>query len=179
MQGTAHFHYKISHSLFREANGFFDHAAPLDAAVDMLDAHSTLRDQTIGSLLLCRELYSTRFLRGHDGPYSLEGESLKAQVLQKLTAGWQRIRGAVGNLLVMPLSFNRVAQKEDGEHVIDQEHVFDGVSLLLAAVIELLIIRVLGARDGSLGAIVTKRGPPSCGGELFSEFSRSSCCESA
>ena len=171
MQGTAHFHYKVAHSIFCEANGFFDHAAPFDAAVDVLNAHSTLRNQTVGSLLLRREVYSTRFFRGHDGLYPIEGESLKAQILQKLTAGWQRVRGAVGNRLVMPLSLNRVAQKDDGEHVIDQEYVLDGVFLFLAAVIELLIIRVLGARDGSFGAIVTKRGPPSCGGELVSELS--------
>ena len=80
MQSTAHFHYKVTHSLLCEANGFFDHAAPFDAAVDMLDAHSTLRDQAIGCLLLGRELYSTRFFGRHDGLYSLEGESLKLDV---------------------------------------------------------------------------------------------------
>ncbi len=78
----------------------------------------------------------------------------------------------------MPFSLNRVAQKEDGEHGIDQEHVFDGVFLFLTAVIELLIIRVLGARDGSLGAIVTKRGPPSDGDVLVLLVFWSSCCGS-
>lgn len=171
MQGTTHFHYKVTHSLSCETDGFFDHAAALDAAVDMLDAHSTLRNQTIGSFLLGREFFSTRFPGRCDRLYSIECESLKAKVLQQLTSGWQRVRGAVGNLFIVSLSLNRVAHKEDGERGIDQEHVFHRVFLFLSAVIELLIIRVLGARDGSLGAIVTKRGPPSCGGELVSELS--------
>ena len=174
MKSAAYFHYKVSHSVFDEADGFFDHATSLDAAVDMLDSHSTLRDQTIGGFLLGREFYSTRFLDRHDDFYSIECEGLKAKVLKKLASGRQRVRSAVGNFLIMPLTFNRLTQKEDRQRLIDQEHVFDGVFLFLAAVIELLIIRVLGARDGSLGAIVTKRGPPS-GGMSFSELSWTFC----
>ncbi len=113
MQSTADCHHKISHALFGEANDFLDHTASFDTAVYVLDAYSSPRDQTVGLLLLWRELHSTRLLGGHDGGDSLECEGLKAQILQKLAALWQGIGGAVGNLFIMPPSLNRIAQKED------------------------------------------------------------------
>ncbi len=82
MQGTAHFHHEVTYSLFCEANDFFGHATTLDAAVDMLDSDSTLRDQAIFCFLLGREFTRSRLFRGHDGFYSFEGESLEAQILQ-------------------------------------------------------------------------------------------------
>jgi hypothetical protein len=158
MESTAHFHHKIAYSILNEANSFFDHAAPFDTAVDMLDPHPTLGNQAISSLLLSCELTSTRFLGGGDGFYSLKSEGLEAQVLQKMASLWQRVRSGIGNSFIMPLSFNRITEEDDGEALIDQEHVFHRVPLFLAAVIELLIIRVLGARDHSLCSIMTKRG---------------------
>lgn len=88
MESTTDFHNNISQAIFNEANDFFDHATSLDAAVDMLDAHSALRDLTIGGFLLYRELYPARFLGGHDGGDSIECESLEAKVLHELAALW-------------------------------------------------------------------------------------------
>jgi hypothetical protein len=170
MESTAHFHHEVAHPFFNETNDFFHHPASFDAAIDVLDAHSTLGDQAIGGFLLDRELFASRLLGGHEGGHSIEGESLEAQILQELTARRQRIGRAIGNFLIMPLSLNRLAQKENFQGLVDQQHVFHRVFLFLAAVIELLIIRVLGARDTSLGAIVTKRGV-SVGSELCSEVS--------
>jgi hypothetical protein len=52
----------------------------------------------------------------------------------------------------------RLAQEEDTQGPIDQEEVFQHVPLVLAAITRLLFSRVVGARDGSLGAIMRKRG---------------------
>src|SRR5207247_1496512 len=41
---------------------------------------------------------------------------------------------------------------------IDEEQVFQHMSLFLAAITRLLFSRVCGARNGSLGAVMTKRG---------------------
>lgn len=40
MESTTHLHHKISHSILNEANDFFDHAAALDATVDVLNPYA-------------------------------------------------------------------------------------------------------------------------------------------
>src|SRR5262245_41734948 len=51
-----------------------------------------------------------------------------------------------------------VAQKEDEEQGIDQEHIFYRVVSFLAAITLFLCNRVLGADDASFGAVMGKRG---------------------
>jgi len=158
MKGTAHLHDEIPHPLPGEANDFFCNSASLDAAIDMLDAHSTPGDLTIGGFLFGCELPPAGLLGGHEGRHCIERKTLEAEILQKLASRRQGVRSGIGDPFVVHLALNRVTQKKDGRTPIDEQHVFHGVFLFLAAVIELLIIRVLGARDASLGAIVTKRG---------------------
>ena len=58
----------------------------------------------------------------------------------------------------MNLAFKGGTQKEDRQGGIDEQEVFQGVLLFLAAIVERLFSRVRGARDGSLGAVMAKRG---------------------
>src|SRR2546430_16980031 len=51
-----------------------------------------------------------------------------------------------------------VAQKEDDEERIDEQHIVDGVVLFLAAITLGLCRRVLGADDAAFGAVMGKRG---------------------
>src|SRR6266568_4736507 len=51
-----------------------------------------------------------------------------------------------------------VAQKEDDEERIDEQHIFDSVVLFLAALTLGLCRRVLGADDAAFGAVMGKRG---------------------
>jgi hypothetical protein len=51
-----------------------------------------------------------------------------------------------------------IAQKEDREQGIDEQDIFDGVVLFLAAITPRLFNRVLGADDPPFGAIMGKRG---------------------
>ena len=51
-----------------------------------------------------------------------------------------------------------VAQKEDTEEGIDQQDMFDRMVLFLAALTRGLFLRVLGADDAPLGAVMGKRG---------------------
>jgi hypothetical protein len=51
-----------------------------------------------------------------------------------------------------------VAQKEDEEQGIDEQDVFDGVVLFLAAITVGLFNRVLGADDASFRPVMGKRG---------------------
>jgi hypothetical protein len=70
----------------------------------------------------------------------------------------------------------RLAQEEDAQGAIDQEQVFQHVPLFLAAIIPFRFSRVVGARDGARGAVMTKRGVidggvlcPASAGELSSD----------
>src|SRR5215471_3148462 len=51
-----------------------------------------------------------------------------------------------------------ITQKEDHEQRIDEQDIFDGVVLFLAAITFRLCRRVLGADDAPLGAVMGKRG---------------------
>src|SRR2546426_4977129 len=51
-----------------------------------------------------------------------------------------------------------VAQKEDDEERIDEQDMFDGVVLFLAAITRGLLRRVLGADDAPFGPVMGTRG---------------------
>ena len=51
-----------------------------------------------------------------------------------------------------------VAEEEDREQGIDQQDIFYGVVLFLAAITPRLFSRLLGADDASFGAVMGKRG---------------------
>jgi len=51
-----------------------------------------------------------------------------------------------------------VAQKEDDEERIDEQDIFDGVVLCLAAITRGLLRRVLGADDTPFGPVMGTRG---------------------
>ena len=71
-----------------------------------------------------------------------------------------------------------LTQEEDGEHGVDQQHVFDGVALFLAAIIARLLSRILGTPDAPFGAIVPKRGEAGAGAAAGkSETLGGSCTE--
>ena len=52
-------------------------------------------------------------------------------------------------------------QKQDSEEGIDEQDIFDGVVLFLAALTFRLFSRVLGADDPPFGAVMGKRGDAS------------------
>ena len=51
-----------------------------------------------------------------------------------------------------------LAQEEDRERRVDEQHVFHRVVSFLAAITARLLKRILGALDAPFGAIVAKRG---------------------
>ncbi len=51
-----------------------------------------------------------------------------------------------------------VAQKEDEEQGVDEEHIFDRMVFFLAAITLFLFSRVLGADDAPFGPVMGKRG---------------------
>jgi hypothetical protein len=91
---------------------------------------------------------------GHAG----QREGLRAPILPQLTPRRQRLGGGVGDTLVMDTARRRLAPEEDAPGFIDREKGFPHGPLVPAAITRFLFSRVVGARDGSLGAVMTTRG---------------------
>ena len=82
MQGTADFHEQIADARLPQAAGVVDDAAALDAAVDVLDAHATVRDTPIRRFLRAREGPAPRLPRRHDDVDPVERKRQEAEILE-------------------------------------------------------------------------------------------------
>jgi hypothetical protein len=158
MQCTADFHHHIAHPLFPHPDGLFEHPAAFDTAIDMFDTYPSPRNLPVVRFLFGRQLLPARLLRGLDDLHALQRERLKAHVLQQLASGQQRIRGRVGHALVVDASRLGLTQEQDAHRSVDQQEVFQHMPLFLPAIARFLFRRIVGARDGSFGAVMTKRG---------------------
>ena len=158
MQSTADFHHHVANPFFPQPDRLFEHAAAFDTAVDMFDSHPSPRYLSIGRFLLRRQLLASRLLHRLDDFHAIQHERLKAQILKQVTPSWQRIRCRVCNALVMDTSLMGLTQEQNAQRRVDQQDVFQHVPLFLAAIASFRFSRVCGARDGSLGAVMTKRG---------------------
>jgi hypothetical protein len=158
MQRTADFHRYVANAGFPHSDRLFEHTAAFDAAVDMLDAYAPPSKLPLPRVLGPRQFVPTRLLRGLKDVHTVPRQGLKARILQQLTPRRQRIGCGIGDALVMDTTRMRLAQAEDAPGLIDQEQVVQHVPLVLAAITRVLCSRVVGARDGSLGAVMTTRG---------------------
>lgn len=158
MERTADFHQKITDSFLEHPAGIAHDTTPLHAAVDVLDSDTTTRHRTIGDLLFVGELLAARFLGRHHNDDIIACKGEKPQILEQFAPRRQGIGRRISNPLIVDTPFIRVTQKQNQQRRIDQEYVLQRMAFFLAAITDLLFIRVLGAWDPSLGAIVTKRG---------------------
>jgi hypothetical protein len=78
--------------------------------------------------------------------------------LVEVTPAWEGITSLLREASVMFLAFHGVTQEADVTGLIDDQQVFDRVTLLLAAVVVLLVLWIEWAMDRSLSAIMPKRG---------------------
>jgi hypothetical protein len=158
VQGTAEFHHEIADALFPQADPVFDDATALHTAVDMLDPQPPLVQRLVGPLLLQGQLRTAWLLRRHEDRHLREREGQEAQILQQPTPSREGVGGGLSEAQIMDPAAVGVAQKEDDEESIDEQHIFDGVVLFLAAITLGLCRRVLGADDASFGAVMGKKG---------------------
>jgi hypothetical protein len=163
MQRTADVPHQVAHAGFPQADRLFEPTAAFDAAVNRLEADAPPSKLPIPRFLCPRPLVPTRLLRGLAEVHAAERERLKARILQPLTPWWQRRGGGSGDAFVMATTRMRLAHAEDAQGAIDQEQVFQPVPLFLAAITRFRLRRVVGARDGSLGAVMPNRGAPGGG----------------
>src|SRR6266567_1104813 len=133
-------------------------AAALDAPVDMLNPQPTVVQGLVGQLLFQGEFLAAGFLRRHEDLDLGQRERQEAQILQQPTPSREGVGGGLRDAQIMDTAAVGVAQKEDDEERIDEQHIVDGVVLVLAAITLGLCRRVLGADDAAFGAVMGKRG---------------------
>src|SRR5512132_1319131 len=158
MQGTANFHHQIADTRLPQAAGVVDDAAALDAAVDVLDAHTSAGDALIRGFLCPREGPAPGLPRRHDDLNVVEGEGQAAEILEQPAPRGQRVWCRIGNPFIVSAARVRVAQEEDREDGIDEQHIFHRMACFLATITARLLKRVLGALDAPFRPIVANRG---------------------
>ena len=158
MQPAGHFHHEVTDPASPEADAVLDHAAALDAAIDVLDPYAATGVRLIRVFLLLGEFPTAWLFDRLQHLDAIKQEGEKAQVLQQLAAFRQLVVGKIGNPFIGRTAFKRPTHKEDAEHRVHEQEVFNGVTLFLATIVALLLSRRVGARDGAFGAIVAKRG---------------------
>src|SRR5262245_47089747 len=123
----------------------------------MLDPEPTLVKRLVRALLLPRQLLATGLRRRHEDHHLRERERQEPQILQEPAPRRQGIRRCVRNGFIMGAAAIGVAQKEDEQQGIDEEHIFYRVVLFLAALTRRLFSRVLGADNPSFHPVMGQR----------------------
>ena len=131
MQRTADFHHQIMHTRFSQTARVLANAAALDAAVDVLDTNPATRNPPIGRFLRPRELPTPGLLHGHDDLDLVERERQEAEILEPSAACGQGRGRRVCHPLVVGAAPVRVAQEQDREHRIDEQHVLHRVAFFV------------------------------------------------
>lgn len=130
--------------------------AALDGADDVLHKHAPSANLPVGGLLVVGQGLFVGFLVQHDHGHIRKHKPEIAEILEQFTARRQGIGRRIGNRRLMGTAFVGIAQQPDPRRPVGQEHVLHRVVVHLAAPVVLLFTCVLGARDGSLGAVVKK-----------------------
>src|SRR5258705_3590503 len=112
MQRTTDFHDEITDARLPEAADVVHDAAALDAAVDVLDAHTSAGKAPIRGFLRAREGPAPRLLGWHDHLDRRERKRQKAQILEQPAACGQWVRGGISDALIVGTARRGLTQKE-------------------------------------------------------------------
>jgi len=124
MPRTADFHEQITHPCLPQATGVVDDPAALDAAVDVLEAHTPTGNAPIRGFLRPCEGAAPWLPRRHDDLHLGPCARSEAGILKHPASRRQRVRGRLGHPLIVGAAGIGLTQKEDRECRVDQQHVF-------------------------------------------------------
>src|SRR2546422_918028 len=124
----------------------------------MLNPQSAVVERLVGQLLLQSQLLTAWLLRRHEDLHLRERERQEAQILQQPTPSREWVGGGLSDAQIMDTAAVGVAQKEDDEERIDQQDIFDGVVLFVAAITCGLLRRGLGGGEVAVGPAVCAKG---------------------
>jgi hypothetical protein len=142
VQATSYHHHQIAHPVTPVAQLVLDHPTPLHTAHRVLNAHLLTRNAPVGFFLLLRQSSASRLLAWLRNHHALDRKALKAHILVEHASCWKHVDFIIHQRLVMPFSCICRTQEADLAGLVDQQNVLDRVTLLLAAVILLLFVRI-------------------------------------
>lgn len=114
MQGTTDFHDYIGPPFFQESDRLFEYATAFHTAHHLVDPSSSPRHLPIGLVLLGRQRFPSGFFGRLDALHPVQGECLKAQVLQQGSSRGKGIRRFVSKVLVGHSARLGITQKHHG-----------------------------------------------------------------
>jgi hypothetical protein len=158
MQPTTRFHDSITNAILPEADVVFHHPIALHPTDRVFNPDSDGRNHAIAGLLRWREFPTKGFFLGLHDRQPLTRLPLEAHILIEITSRWEGITFQFREAFLIDLPFISGTQETNLTGLIDDQEVFDGVALLLAAVEFLLVLGIGGAMDRSLRTIMPKRG---------------------
>jgi hypothetical protein len=161
MQSTTCLHDGVAQAILQEAYLVFDNPIAFHPANGVFNTDADRRDHTIGRLRRWGKFTAPRFFLRLDDRDTAEEKALEAHILVEATAVWQGIALQFSQGFIRRLPCIRGTQEAHVTGLIDHEEVLDGVALLLATVVVLLVLGIGGAVDWALSAIMPKRGSPS------------------
>jgi hypothetical protein len=142
VQATGDRHHQVAERRLPIPHFVLDHPAALHTAHRVLNAHLFARDAPVGFFLLLRQSSASRLLAWLRNHHALDRKALKAHILVEHASCWKHIHFLIHQRLVMPFSCICRTQEADLAGLVDQQNVLDRVTLLLAAVILLLFVRI-------------------------------------
>jgi len=158
MQSTTRLHDSVANAIFQKAHRIFYYPRAFHPANGMFNTDSDRRDGTISRFLRWGEVTPRWFFLRLDDGDPVEEKALEAHILIETTPVREGIALELSQAFIIRFPFIRRTQEADVTAFIDHEEVLDGVALLLAAVVFLLVLGIGGAMDRSLSAIMPKRG---------------------
>jgi len=125
----------------------------------VLDQYSDMRYPLVVRFFFLGQCAIAWLLLRLEDNHARQCEPLKSRILCQYTPFWQAILGFIRNPFIVGLSFACDAQEPDPSSRIDQQHVFDGMILLLATIVDFLLIDIFRTCYRSFCAIMAeKRG---------------------
>src|SRR3712207_5291389 len=124
MERITDFSHHITRSFAKQANDVLCNPTTFDTTIDMFYPHASSRQLLIKRLLLVREPATARLFVWRSACHASECKRKEAQILQSFTPFWQRIGCCIGNSLIVGAPFIGIAQEQDSQHSVDQEHIF-------------------------------------------------------
>ena len=157
MQPTTRFHHRITNAILQEADFVFHDSVAFHSTNRVFNPNSDGGNSTIDLLLRWGQFPSRWCFLGLEDRDARYEKPLKTLILIQVTAGWQGIACQFSHALIRGFPFTGVAQETHVTGLIDHEEVFERVTLLLATVILLLLLRVFRTLDGPFSPIMKKR----------------------
>jgi hypothetical protein len=125
VEATTNIHQGIESIVGKTGASVAENTASFHATVNVLDPNPATRNIAIRLFLHLTQLLTAGFFLRLDDVDVVQFETLKAEILQQLAVLRQRIRGSIGDALIVKRTGHSSTQKNDAERSIYKQEVLD------------------------------------------------------